>query len=93
MNELHKSSVIRLQGNLDERNVSEIEQQLLEIVQTIDELILDLNELEILDISGIFMLFGFKQNMRNKGKNITFLLDPSKVISGNTFGIKIPKLI
>ncbi|SDR77055.1 STAS domain-containing protein [Gramella sp. MAR_2010_147] len=93
MLENENNDVIRLRGRLDEKNVSEVEKQLQEILKSKENLILDLNDLEVLDVSGIFMLFVLKQKAKNQRKDVTFLLENSKVISGNILGISIPKII
>ena len=58
---IEKENIIKLTGSLDSTNVSEVEEQLGEILKEQKSLVIDLNELETLDISGIFMLFSFKQ--------------------------------
>ena len=90
---IEKENIIKLTGSLDSTNVSEIEEQLGEILKEQKSLVIDLNELETLDISGIFMLFSFKQRALKENKSIEYLLSSSKVISGNVLGINMPSII
>ncbi|CAL65816.1 STAS domain-containing protein [Christiangramia forsetii] len=91
--EIEKDNVIKLMGRLDSTNVSEIEEQLEEILDEKESLVIDLNELETLDISGIFMLFSFKHRAHKEYKTIEYLLNSSKVITGNIFGINMPSIV
>jgi len=93
MIEIESDNVIKLKGRLDEENVSEIEEQLLEVVKLKDNLVVDLNDLDILDISGIFMLFVCKMKAKSQSKRVIYLLNNEKVISGNFLGINLPKII
>ena len=93
MIEVERENVIRLTGRLDENNVSEIERQLLEVMKTNERLVVDLNDLDVLDVSGIFMLFVYKHKAKSQNKDVVYLLNATKVISGNILGINIPKLI
>tara|TARA_B100000929_G_scaffold290873_2_gene286361 strand:+ start:299 stop:586 length:288 start_codon:yes stop_codon:yes gene_type:complete len=90
---IEKENIIKLTGSLDSTNVSEVEEQLGEILKEQKSLVIDLNELETLDISGIFMLFSFKQRALKENKSIEYLLSSSKVISGNVLGINMPSII
>lgn len=85
-------SRIELVGELNSKNVSEVEKQLHENLSKHEHLIIDLNKLENIDVSGIFMLFMFKQNAQKSNKNVSYLLDSAKVITGNTFNLDIPEL-
>jgi len=91
--EIEKDNIITLLGVLDSNNVSEIEEQLTETLSKRDSLVIDLNELETLEMSGIFMLFSFKQRARKEYKTVDYLLSSSKVITGNIFGINIPTIV
>jgi len=87
-----KETTFQLLGRLDSKNVSEIEKELEEILNSTDILIVDLNKLETLDISGIFMLFILRKRAYVKAKKVIYLLNSSKIITEKIPGINIPKI-
>lgn len=89
---MENDNLIKLRGRLDSTNVSEVEKHLEDMLIEKKSLVVDLNELETLDISAIFMLFTVKQKAHKEYKTIEYLLNSSKVITGNIFGINIPSI-
>jgi anti-anti-sigma regulatory factor len=86
-------NVIKLRGNLEARNVSEIEDLLEESLLESESLLVDLNELDKLDIAGVFMLLILKKRAIKECKQVSFLMPPSAKITHNYMGISIPELV
>jgi ABC-type transporter Mla MlaB component len=86
-------NIIKLRGNLESRNVSEIEDQLEESLSKNENVLIDLDDLEKLDIAGVFMLLMLKKRAMKECKKVSFSLPPSAKITENVLGISIPELV
>ncbi|MGY5847370.1 STAS domain-containing protein [Salegentibacter sp. HM20] len=84
--------MIKLVGELNSKNVSEIENRLNESLLEYESLTIDLNGLDLIDISGIFMLSTFQRTARRNRKKVICLLNSCEKIMVNPMGIKVPDL-
>ncbi|SDS18907.1 STAS domain-containing protein [Gillisia sp. Hel1_33_143] len=83
---------INLSGKLTSGNVSEIEICLQEALTETADLVINLNDLISIDVSGYFMLFIFKKNAVLANKKVTYLISNTPIITGSINGINPPKL-
>lgn len=74
-----EKNTVRLVHYLNSENVSEVEMQLLDYLQNEDELKINLNDLESIDLTGIFMLYSLKQKADYGRKKLELILQNERL--------------